>query len=175
MSNFWPTDIQLNDTQSPREILKAAQEDWQENSNGVMELVLQDAKSKSGNSMIIVHAKHVTSNRTATLFSIISRPNHPYPVTIQPKDEDLPDFLKKSYHEPGSSGFVGITAGLYGTQGKTVSNEWVSDTPPEFRQKLAKAFNLGIIKSEILNLASFATESLNSNNEESLNDLEENS
>ncbi len=175
MSNFWPKGIQLNDTQSPREILKAAQEDWRLSSNGVMELVLQDANSKSGNSMIIVHAKHVASNRTTTLFSVIYRPNHPYPATIQPKDEDLPNFLKKTYYEPGLGGFAGLNATLLGTQGKKVSNQWVSDTPPEFRQNLADAFNLGIIKSEILNLASFATESSNSTNEESPEDSEETS
>lgn len=175
MSNFWPEGIELSDTQSPKEILQSAQVEWQTGSDGVMELVLQDAKSKSGNSMIIVHAKHIMSNRTATLFSIVCRPNHPYPVMIQPKDEDLPDFLKKSYYEPGLSGLANINTSLFGTQGKKISNEWVADTPPEFRKKLADAFNLGIIKSEILNLASSATESSNSTNEESLEDSEETS
>ena len=93
---FWPQDIQLNDTQSPLEILNAAQEEWRIVSDGVMELILQETKSNSGNSMIIVHGKHVLSNRTATLFSVVCRPGYPYPVTIQPKGVDLPIFLKKS-------------------------------------------------------------------------------
>lgn len=75
MSNFWPSGIDLSDTQSPREILKVAQEDWYTSSEGIMELILQDATSKLGDSMIIVHAKHVASNRTSTLFLIVHRPN----------------------------------------------------------------------------------------------------
>jgi hypothetical protein len=175
MSNFWPEGIELSDTQSPKEILKSAQVEWQTGSDGVMELVLQDATSKSGNSMIIVHAKHVPSNRTATLFSVVYRLKHPYPATIQPKDEDLPDFLKKSYSKPGLRSLADLRTSLLDSPGNMVSNPWVSDTPPEFRKKLADAFNLGIIKSEILNLASSATESAHSTNEASLEDLEETS
>jgi hypothetical protein len=97
MSSFWPDGLEISDIQSPRDILNTANEEWQKNSDGILELVLQDAKSKSENSMIIVHAKHVVNNRTAQLFSIVHQPGKPYPVTIQPEKEELPDFLKKSY------------------------------------------------------------------------------
>jgi hypothetical protein len=172
MSNFWPSGLELSDTQSPREILKAAQNDWRTNSNGAMDLVFQDAKSKSGNRMIIVHAKHIANDRTATLFSIVHRPEHPYPATIQLKEDDLPQLLKKSYYQQGSKG-IGLAnsiAGLMDTPGKTVSNEWVSETPAEFRKKLADAFNSGLVKSEVLNLASISTENTDSTNGEPLED-----
>lgn len=159
MSKFWPSDIKISDTQSPKEILKVAQEDWSTSSDGVMELVLQDATSEAGNAMIIIYAKHVPTNRTSTLLSVVHRPNNPYPVTIQPTVEDLPDFLKKSYNQPGLQNFEGIIP-----TGRTVSNEWVSDTPSEFRDKLAKAFNLGAIKSKILNLASSSSNVLDDTN-----------
>lgn len=160
MSNFWPDDFEVKDTQSPREILKAAQEEWQTKSDGIMDLVLQDAESKSGNPMIIVHAKHLTSNRTVTLFSIIHRPNRPYPATIQPKEDDLPRFLKKSYYKP-SANVTSALDTLTRMQGETVSNEWVSATPSEFRKKLAEVFNLELIKSEILNLLSISNDNEN--------------
>lgn len=149
MSNFWPSGLDLNDTQSPRDILKVAQEDWFTSSNGLIELVLQDAMSKSDNSMIIVHAKHVASNRTSTLFSVVHRPNNPYPVTIQLDDENLPDFLKKSYPHPSATSAV---RAMIGVTDAVVSNPSVSDTPAEFRRKLTETFNLGSIKSKILNL-----------------------
>jgi hypothetical protein len=136
-----------------------------------MELVLQDTISNSGSSMIIVHAKHVMSNRTATLFSIVCRPGYPYPVTIQPRDEDLPDFLKKSYYVPASNFLV---AQIGTSSPKQVLNQWVSDTPPEFRKKLAEAFNLGTIKSEILNLASSVSGSADNINEHAPEDWAEN-
>ena len=164
---FWPQDIQLSDTQSPLEILAAAQEEWRISRDGVMELVLQRTISKSGNFVIIAHAKHVLSDRTATLFSVVYRPGYPYPVTIQPEEEDLPTFLKKSYYELAKSPLVEMkeTIALIPTldePGKRFLNQWVSDTPPEFRKKLAEVFNLGIVKSVILHLASSTSENMNS-------------
>jgi len=156
MSSFWPSGLDLRDTQSPREILKIAQEEWHQNSEGVMELVLQDATSTTDDIMIIVHAKHVASNRTSELFSIVHRPNNPYPVTIQMEAEKLPNFLKKTYSK---SDFASAAIMMRGVQ--TVSNPWVSDTPAEFREKLAEAFNEGSVKSIILNLASNVSDDTN--------------
>lgn len=167
MSSFWPDGVEISDTQSPKDILNTAQEEWQTASDGILQLVLQDTKSESGNSMIIVHAKNVASNRTATLFSIVHQPEKPYPVTIQPEKEDLPTFLKKSYYEPTSqSQLENLSVGLsmIAVKGKNpVINPWVSDTPPEFRKKLSEAFNLGIVKREILNLTSSNTSTANNN------------
>lgn len=167
MSSFWPKGIELKDTQSPREILTTAQDDWETGSEGVMTLALQDAKSRSGHSMIIVHAKHIPSNRTATLFSVIHRPNNPYPAMIQPEDEDLPEFLQK--FEPQPKPLIETLASLQGQ----LPNLWVSDTPSEFRARLADVFNLGSIKSIILNLASTATEERNGSKEVSATDVSE--
>jgi hypothetical protein len=174
MSSFWPDGLEISDTQSPKDILNTANEEWQKNSDGILELVLQDAESESGNSMIIVHAKHVVNDRTATLFSIIHQPEKPYPVTIKPeKEESLPEFLRKSYDT------INVHGSLNTRQAKTIQesvqaltslpflrvvNKWVADTPSEFREKLSEAFNLGIIKREILNLASSTGISVNINN-----------
>jgi hypothetical protein len=177
MSSFWPDGVELSDTQSPKDILNTAQEEWQTASNGILQLVLQDAKSECGNSMIIVHAKNVASNRTATLFSIVHQPEKPYPVTIQPKKEDLPTFLKKSYYEETPLSWRDIQTTSINSlinrsselDIKQVVNKWVSDTPPEFRKKLSEAFNLGIVKREILNLASINANIAN-NTEKDLTD-----
>jgi hypothetical protein len=162
MSVFWPKGIEISDTQSPMQILETARKDWEKNSGGVLTLLLQDAKSESGNDMIIVHAKHLPSERISTLFSVIYRPNSPYPATIQPKKDDLPNFLKKSYHQPSKARFagqVGMAESLRQSvellsDGKEVKNAWVSDEPSEFREKLEQVFNLSIVKSNILNLLS---------------------
>jgi hypothetical protein len=156
MSNFWPSGLDLSDTRSPKEILKVAQEDWRQRSDGVMELVLQDAKSTDGYIMIIVHAKHVGSNRTSTLFSILHRPNSFYPVTIQLETDELPNFLKKTYESDSSYISMRSALATIGRIGgsQTVSNPWVADTPAEFQKKLGEAFNKGSIKSIIVNLAS---------------------
>jgi hypothetical protein len=77
-------------------------------------------------------------------------------VTIQTKEKDLPTFLKKTYYKPG----LDIGASVIGSmQGHHVENEWVSDTPAEFRDKLETAFNLGVVKFEVLSLISNKEES----------------
>jgi hypothetical protein len=136
-------------------------------------LLLQDAESNSGNSMIIIHAKHVTNKRTARLFSIVHQPEKSYPVTIQPEEEEsLPEFLKKSYYSPSSQSEIEQTLKGLGNrldlQKRNINlnqvvNRWVSDTPSEFRKNLSDAFNLSIVKREILNLASSTGISVNEN------------
>jgi hypothetical protein len=163
MSSFWPDGLEISDTQAPIEILNTAQEEWQTNSNGILELVLQDAKSEFGNSMIIVHAKNVANNRTATLFSVVHQPGKPYPVAMELEEEELPSFLRKSYYEtsPELLGNMGSMMAEMEKSGIPVVNKWVSDTPSEFRKKLSEAFNLGIIKREILNLVSSTAKNTN--------------
>ena len=151
MSNFWPSDLNIKDTQSPMEILQVAQNDFQTESQGLITLIMQIAKSQSGNDMIIVHAKHVPSNRTRTLFTVVHRPNSPYPASIVPRDEKLPNFLKKSYYK---AGILERTAPDFMTSGSEVENKWVCDTPSEFRSKLREVIELGSTKADILNLLS---------------------
>ena len=153
MTDFWPGDLDLNDTQSPEQILNEAQHDWDSGSKGLLALLLQPATSKSGNSMIIVHAKHVPSRRTATLFTVVYRPEKPYPATIQPKGEEIPSFLKKSRE----TGFGAIGATMQAAV-EAATNPWVSETPSEFRTKLREVLNLGTVKSEVLNLLVETTE-----------------
>ncbi|TWU59729.1 hypothetical protein Poly51_00010 [Rubripirellula tenax] len=149
MNQFWPYDLNLDDTSSPHEILCDAKEEWAEQSGGLLDLVIQEAESTSGHDMLIVHAKHVPSNRTVTLFSVVHRSDTPYPARIQPRDDELPDLFKKSYYRPGIGD---MSAALGGVAGRQVENKWVCDTPAEFRSKLSKVFDLGVLKSEVLSL-----------------------
>jgi len=160
MNRYWPAGLELNDTQSPMEILEAAKADWEAGSDGRLTLVLQKTISQNNNEMIIVHAKHISTNRTSSLFSVVHRPGSPYPVTIQPRDSDIPNFLRKEYYQAGTpsfsalSGSLSVTRALEGTPGRTIQNRWVSEKPSEFRLKLEEAFNLGVVTTEILNLVS---------------------
>lgn len=155
MSKYWPDGLELSDTQSPIEILRDAQTEWESSSGGALALILQEAESKSGYDMIVVHAKHVASNRTAALFSVVSRKGNPYPARLQPKDDQLPNFFKKSYKTQSLSSLASMSAVIGQlNEEKWVNNDWVADTPGEFREKLEGVFNLGNIKSEILNLIS---------------------
>ncbi len=153
MTSFWPTGLDMNDTSSPLEILESANQEWTENSEGLLTIIIQEAESTTNDHMLIVHAKHVPSNRTVTLFSVVHRHDAPYPARIQPRDDELPDILKKSYYRPG---IADLGAGIANMAGRNITNKWVCDTPSEFRSRLSDAFNLGTLKSEILSLVSGA-------------------
>jgi hypothetical protein len=162
VTNFWPSGLNLDDTSSPLEILEAAKREWYQQSHGLLTLEIQEAESQTKNRMLIVHARHVQSNRTVTLFSVIHRPGAPYPASIEPRDNMLPDILRRSYYKPSFADFAGS---IRSATGGHVTNEWVCDTPSEFRSKLAKVFNLGTIKSEVLSLVSGAGSSSESNDD----------
>lgn len=150
MTDFWPAGIELDDTETPMQILESARETWLERSAGELSLALQDTETTDGDRMIVVHAQHVESKRTVTLFSVIHRPEAPYPAKIQPRDDALPDFLRKHYYKPG----IGDIAANFSSTGKMIENQWVCETPVEFRRELKGVFNLGMLKAEILSLVS---------------------
>jgi len=165
MTKFWPAGLDLRDTESPADILRKAQVEWHGNSSGLLALVFQTEKKKSGEDRIIVHAKHIPSNRTAELFLITHRSNTPYPVAIQPNEYELPKSLKKKYYQENEHEYE--MRDHEPDAGYTVENPWVADTPSELRLLLEKAFNLGSVKSVILNLVSSYSSDFNANELES--------
>jgi hypothetical protein len=167
VTNFWPTGLDLGDTSSPLEILASAQQQWTEQSEGLLALVIQEAESTNKNHILIVHAKHVPSNRTVTLFAVVHRPGAPYPAKIQPRDDELPDILKRSYYRRG---IADIGAEIGTVSGRQVINKWVCETPSEFRAQLQEVFNLGTLKSEVLSLVSGTGSSEAANEAEGVED-----
>lgn len=151
MTTFWPSDLNIEDTSSPLDILDEAKQEWLVNSNQLLTLVVQPTVSASGDQRLIVHAKHIPSNRTTTIFVVIHRVGSAYPARIVPRSADLPQVLKKTYYQRG---ITDIGVGFGSLAGRTVQNELVCDTPGEFRTNLNKVFNLGSLKSEIISLIS---------------------
>ena len=144
MRDFWPSGVDLEDTASPVEILKEANAEWVEKTGGKFELLIQEATSKDHGVVVIVHARHSPSNRTATLFSVTHRPAAPYPARIWPKGDELPNTLKKTYYQAGWDAL----SSSFSRPGREVTNEWVADTPAEFRVHL-KASDKSSVRHEI--------------------------
>jgi hypothetical protein len=173
MGSFWPSNLEISDMASPIEILETAAEEWCNRSDGQLLLKLKQGNSDEGHPMISVVAEYVPKKRTATLFEVLHRSGAPYPVSIQPKGSDLPNFLKKSYLETGLGGasWAAVASQVFGTEGRRVKNDWVAETPLEFREKLQKVFNLGTTKSEIQNLVSGAASPSGSGEDEVQQDV----
>lgn len=148
MTNYWPSNFHLEDVSTPAQILESAGYEWDVNSNGQLQLIFQESLADHNYETIIVHAKHVSSNRTKTLFSVSHRTGNPYPVRIEPTADELPNYLKKSYTTNSTASLLSS----FDIKGKTITNEWVCDTPSEFRRKLSDVFNLGTLKADILSL-----------------------
>ncbi|MDU9047873.1 MAG: hypothetical protein Q3M30_03420 [Candidatus Electrothrix sp. Rat3] len=168
MNIFWPEGLSVSDVRSPYEILESAREEWETASDGVLTLVFQESEPNDGIETITVHAKHIPSNRTVTLFSVIHRLNEPYPVAIQPREEkNLSNILKKTYRQPRFGSMVAIAKVASVSEDKkdrARRNEWISDTPSEFRNKLTEAFNLSVVKSAVVNLTTSKGASMENEN-----------
>lgn len=155
--DFWPEGLSIKDMRSPRQIILEANEDWVSKSEGVLTLGLEEAVTdNSGNSSMNVFANNTTNHNTIVLFKIHQRVNLTYPVAIQLREEDLPNHLKKSYYShsvKSAFGQAGAISQMFG-EGQLIKNEWVSDTPTEFRKHLEKALNTSYVKRAILSLFS---------------------
>lgn len=146
MFNFWPEGFEISDTQSPIEILEEAKREWLDRSKGQISLAIRNVVTDEGYERYLVYAHHVPSNRVASLFTVVSRNECPYPARLQPKIAELPRFFLKEYWDgPDHDDF---------RESCWIKNEWVADSPSEFREHLKSILNLSHIKSELLNLIS---------------------
>ncbi|MEM7735651.1 MAG: DUF6331 family protein [Deinococcota bacterium] len=151
MTNSWSDGVDPGYTQTSREILEDAQADWYERSRGLLELVLEDALSKAGNSVVLVYIKHVPTNKTAWSFSILRDTKNKYPITIQPGYKHI-----QHYQEESSLYSLTKIARAVATHfvGNNVSNQWIAHTPTELREKLIETAKLAIIMSKKIDLSS---------------------
>ena len=160
---FFPDDIELSEIFSPSEILEDAKRDWDAHSNGILLLQISQALVESEEELVLdVYVIHSPSKRMAKVLSVAHRPNHPYPIEIRPESFNIPKYLKKSYktqtrRSPSplfsiADQMRAIERALPEVVTQTITNEWVCDTPSEFKEKLENAFNLGSVKSTIHNI-----------------------
>lgn len=156
MSNFWPSDLNLKDTSSPSEIITEASKEWHTRSQGQLVLQAEPYETDEGDEALTVFVQHIPTSRAISLFTVNYRANHPYPARFFPKGDELPNYLKKSYKSRSLLSTVSLDNLSTGQQ---IQNEWVCDTPTEFRENLKKIINLGSIRSRIVSLLSSPNQS----------------
>jgi hypothetical protein len=181
--SFFPPDLDLENTQSPEDILTEAKAEWQAKGQGILSLVIDRICASDGSLVTYnVYAMHVPSSRIEHIFSVLHEKEKAYPASIEINQREIPRDLKKSYTiaaRPGGAFFKSTVEVLNAAlPERKIINEWVSESPSEFNEKLQRAFGLGSVKSEITNLIagplapgidSTSDEDTDKNSDESLN------
>lgn len=161
--SFFPDGIEFSDIRSPLQILEEAREDWRTQTSGLLDLHISDGGLEEETTFLWeVYVIHTPTKRMAKLLSVAHRPDAAYPADIRPVSFDIPRYLKKSYtvqRRRSAPSLLSNTSYLrelreFGSEfiTETVTNEWVCDTPAEFRKKLQTALTLGTVKSVINSL-----------------------
>lgn len=154
MTDFWPRGLDIDYCDSPEEILDVAERGWRERSGGLLLLDVDRSNYDDGCTKLTVRAIHVPSKNSATLFYVFRRFDSPYPASFALIDEEIPVRLKAARYEPGTLDLYG--AASFVKEGRTVENEWVCETPEEFRDKLQKVVDHPRVKSRVVNLVAKA-------------------
>ncbi len=150
MGSFWPKGIDIKDVAAPYEILQLANQDWLTESEGLLSLVIQEKEPEEGMEEFIVHALHIPSDRSVTLFSVTQLGDTPYPARITLRGDRIPIFLQKEYHRT-KKGILADANALYESK-ELIANKWVSETPADFRKHLSEALNSSETKSVVFSL-----------------------
>jgi hypothetical protein len=160
--SFFPSDLEIANLQSPLDILSEAKLEWDSKGQGIISLLVDEGHSTFGSDsqfvMIHVYALHIPSQRLARLLTVVHVTEKPYPARIDPEKEDIPDYLRKESAGPVSpppQAFIEtIRASV--SQYKRV-DEWVCESPDEFRRQLVKALNLGSVKATVTNIVTVSS------------------
>jgi hypothetical protein len=149
MRDLWPPDIKAEDVITPEEILVHQAQLLEARTNG---LLVGHVEKLTGEDRVILGFE-VESPRTGSrhrLFQVQHRPEFEYPVSIDPPDESLPDFLKARVYKPGFRDVVATTAGGW------VENKWVASSPTEFSARVEEVLARPAVKAAVLSLISRA-------------------
>ena len=157
--SFFPHDLEIANVQSPLDILSEAKNEWDTEGQGVITLLVDEGRSTESDivyALIRVYAQHIPTERIENLLTVIHVCDKPYPARINLAKEDIPSVLRKERLVPVKNAGL-MAAGLLQTLSEaipahTVSEEWVCQSPGEFRKQLAKALTRGSVKSAITNI-----------------------
>lgn len=166
--SFFPHDLEIVNVQSPLDILSEAKNEWDAEGQGVIKLLVVEGRSTIPATTpdivyacIRVYAQHIPTERIEHLLTVIHVCDKPYPARIELVKEDIPANLRKERFVPARSGGL-LSSDLFKTLNEaapahTVSEEWVCQSPGEFRKQLAKALTRGSVKSAITNIIAAST------------------
>ncbi|MFN9610547.1 MAG: hypothetical protein ACK546_00080 [bacterium] len=158
--SFFPHDIEIANLESPLDILSEAKLEWDSEGQGIISLLVDEGQStsKDGTTFALIHVfvVHIPSQRVAGLLTVFHVSGKPYPARIKPERHDVPDFLRKERAVPPRPTDLSkqhvLSSFASMAPAHTVVEEWVCESPSEFRKQLAKALTQGSVKYTITSI-----------------------
>ena len=146
---FWSNDLFDATNASPKDILKAAGDEWR-----TAPRFCHTAFRRRSWTIALCWALLYTTyhKHGTTVYLRRHRLNQTYPVLINPPKSDIPEFLQRKRYVPGEAGLATGVLGpgfhriIEGRPGRFVENEWVCGTPAEFREKVIKVLAMDHVK-----------------------------
>ena len=167
--SFFPSNLEIVNVQSPLDILSEAKDEWDAEGQGVITLLVDDGRSTKSDvvyAFIRVYALHIPTERVENLLTVVHVCDKPYPARIELEKEDTPAYLRKERYVPARKAGL-MNSDIFQALNKTIPahtvyEEWVCQSPDEFRKQLAKALTRGSVKSAITNIIAASTKDTDS-------------
>jgi hypothetical protein len=181
-SDLWPEDIRNQEFIAPLEILNEQAKHLEQRTNGVLigethvQEVIEEEKVQRISIRFEVHAPRI--DKRVKMFEVVHQPELEYPVALIPPEDDIPNYLKEKYYQPGAGEIMKLvnTAHLFSTmmqsKGSWVENEWVATSPIVFRQKLKDILSMASVKAIVLSLIAKSNRSEEASSETQSSDSE---
>jgi len=168
--DLWPDDIKADDVIAPAEILRYQAEQLEHRTNGLLSPEVESIETEDRIAMGFEIVVARTGER-ARLFGAQHRLDYEYPVAIlPPQEEKLPEFLRDRVFKPSTGevlrsltnlqqNAMAQVAGVMGSEGRWVENEWIATSPTEFTEYVGKVLSLPSVKAVVLSLLARANRS----------------
>lgn len=161
-NDLWPEDIRNQEFIAPLEILREQANHLERRTSGVLvgeihpQEVMEEDIVQRISIRFEVHAPKI--DKRVKLFEVVHQPDLEYPIAFIPPEDDMPNYLKDKYYQPGTGEILKLvnTAEIFSTimnsKGNWVENEWVAASPIVFREKLKAILNMASVKAIVMSL-----------------------
>ena len=161
-NDLWPEDIRNQEFIAPLEILREQAKHLERRTGGVLiaeihpQEVMEEDTVQRISIRFEVHAHKI--DKRVKLFEVVHQPELEYPVAFIPPEDDIPNYLKEKYYQPGAGEIMKLvnTAQIFSTmmnsKGNWVENEWVAASPIVFREELKAILGMASVKAIVMSL-----------------------
>lgn len=158
--DLWPDDVKSQEFLTPDEILTKQAGHLTERTGGLIagNVVREEVKSESEETKVVLRFEIASArvDKRIKLFEAAHRDGFEYPVSLTPPSDELPNYLKEKYYQPGMSEIMSIITqnqfDLLKQKGCWIENDWVASSPIAFANKVQSILSMPSVKSAVMSL-----------------------